>query len=90
LTIPAPQSAVVQLQGAELIVEAFVALGDIQLMGWLFVSNSGCGNGVAVAFNRVVMVVGVRLLFAPSINAIVPETIGAEKLVPRFGFSWSV
>jgi len=31
-----------------------------------------------------------RLPFTASMSAATPETIGAEKLVPRFVFVWSV
>ena len=80
-TMPAPQRFDVQLQGEPFTLAAFGSLVATHAV------VSGCGKAVAVVFNRVVIVVGVRLALAPSINAIVPETIGAEKLVPRFGFN---
>lgn len=79
LTMPAPHSEVVQLHSASLVATGVVPVG-VTHAG----TPVGCGNGVAVAFKRARMVSGVKLGFAPSINAIVPDTIGAEKLVPKF------
>ena len=33
---------------------------------------------------------GVRFAFAARMSAAMPETMGAEKLVPKFEFVWSV
>ena len=48
------------------------------------------GKGVALAARRAANCAGVRLLLTERISAAMPETIGAEKLVPRFGFNSSV
>jgi hypothetical protein len=51
---------------------------------------TGCGNGVALALMRAMICGGVRFAFAARINAAIPVTMGAEKLVPRLEFVWSV
>ena len=43
------------------------------------------GNGVAAACMRTMICAGVRLLFTDFMSAAMPDTIGAEKLVPRLG-----
>ena len=50
----------------------------------------GCGNGVALPLMRAISCGGVRLAFTERISAAMPETMGAEKLVPKFVLVWSV
>jgi hypothetical protein len=47
---------------------------------------TGCGYRVALAFIRAIICSGVRFAFAARISAATPETMGAEKLVPRLEF----
>jgi hypothetical protein len=72
-TIPAPQVVVVQAHSTlELVVDEHCA------------SPTGCGNGVALALMRAISCGGVRFALAARIRATMPETMGAEKLVPKF------
>src|SRR5882724_12028073 len=71
-TMPAPQVVVVQAHSPlELDPDAHCA------------RPAGCGYGVALARIRAISCGGVRLALAARIRAATPETIGAEKLVPR-------
>jgi len=50
-----------------------------------------CGNGSAPSFNLEIRRHELRVPFMAAISAPIPETSGAEKLVPRFGLlTWSV
>src|SRR5882724_3374869 len=51
---------------------------------------AGCGKAVELDFIREINCAGVRLALTPRIRAAIPETMGAEKLVPRLGLLWSV
>ena len=44
------------------------------------------GNTVVLDFRRAFSWAGVRLPLTERIRPAIPETMGAEKLVPRFGF----
>ena len=77
LTMPAPHKPAAQLHSLSLVTMGVVPVGVTQLL------VAVCGNAVAVVFNRAVMRSGLKFGFAPNIKAIVPDTIGAEKLVPR-------
>lgn len=44
-----------------------------------------CGNGVELCSSSVVSWLGVKLPLTDSIKAAIPDTMGAEKLVPRLG-----
>ena len=47
---------------------------------------TGCGNAVALDCMRAMICGGVRFAFAARMSAAMPETMGAEKLVPRLEF----
>jgi hypothetical protein len=51
---------------------------------------AGCGNGLALDLMRAISIGGVKFALTARISAAIPETIGAEKLVPRLVFVWSV
>src|SRR4029077_4294955 len=51
---------------------------------------AGCGYGVALASIRAINCGGVRLALTARMSATTPETMGAEKLVPRLELFWSV
>src|SRR5450631_598583 len=51
---------------------------------------AGCGKALALACILAMSCAGVRLALTARISAAMPVTIGAEKLVPRFGFSSSI
>ena len=78
-TIPAPQVPAVQAHSALDVEPATHCANPV-----------GCGNGVALAFKRAMSWGGVRFAFAARMSAAMPETMGAEKLVPRLVFAWSV
>lgn len=78
-TMPAPHSEVVQ---------AHSTLEEVVLEHTGV--PAGCGNGLALALIRVINWAGVKLALTARINAATPETMGAEKLVPRFGLVWLV
>src|ERR1700730_8210816 len=46
---------------------------------------AGCGNALALASIRAISCGGVKFALTARISAATPETIGAEKLVPRLG-----
>src|SRR5271155_5601695 len=46
-------------------------------------SPTGCGNAVALDSMRAISCEGVRFALTARISAAIPETMGAEKLVPR-------
>jgi len=46
----------------------------------------GCGNGLALDLMRAISIGGVKFALTARISAAIPETIGAEKLVPRLVF----
>lgn len=50
-------------------------------------SPAGCGNGVALDLMRAMSCAGVKFSLTARISAAIPETMGAEKLVPRLGFA---
>lgn len=68
---------VVQLHSAWLIASG------VLLLGIWHVVVAVCGKGVAVRAKVAIICDGVNVLFTPSIKATVPETMGAEKLVPK-------
>lgn len=74
----------VQLHSASLTGTLVVLVGTWQVFAAV------AGKGVAVALKVLAISAGVSELLTPSISAMVPETIGAEKLVPRLGLNWSV
>ena len=49
-----------------------------------------CGKGWLPSCSRAMSSLDLRLLFTANISAAIPDTIGAEKLVPRFVLVWSV
>lgn len=75
--MPAPQVLVVQLHSP-----SFTATG-VLLVGTTQVLLAVWGKAVTVLRKVLVIWAGVSELLTPSINATVPATIGAEKLVPR-------
>ena len=77
LSRPAPQVDVVQLHSDSLTGTLVVLVGTWQVLGAV------AGKAVAVACRVLRISFGVNELLAPSISAMVPDTIGAEKLVPR-------
>jgi hypothetical protein len=48
------------------------------------------GNGVALDLMRAISIGGVKFALTARISAAIPDTMGAEKLVPRLVFVWSV
>ncbi len=58
-------------------------LGSV--VGQVGTSTAPAGNGVALDLIRAINCGGVRLLFTERISAATPDTMGAEKLVPRLG-----
>jgi len=48
---------------------------------------AGCGKGLELDSMRAISWAGVKFALTACISAAIPETMGAEKLVPRFGFS---
>jgi hypothetical protein len=54
------------------------------------VASEETGKVFAPSFRRAMSCGAVRLLLALTMSAAMPDTIGAEKLVPRLGLSWSV
>ena len=85
-TMPAPQVVVVQAHST-LEVEPAVHSARGGVAGGK--ADSG-GKGVALALMRAINCAGVRLALADSMSAAMPETMGAEKLVPRLELVWSV
>src|SRR5882757_1679540 len=75
LTMPAPQVVVVQVHSTF----------DVDPLTHR-ATPAGCGYGVALALIRAMSCGGVRFAFAARISAATPETMGAEKLVPRLVF----
>ena len=53
-------------------------------------SAGGAGYGAAPSRSLAVTCALVSLPFTDSINAVIPATIGAEKLVPTLKLNWSV
>ena len=51
---------------------------------------AGCGKAVALPLMRAISCGGVRFALAARMSAAIPETMGAEKLVPKFELVWSV
>jgi hypothetical protein len=72
LTIPAPQVVVVQAHST--FDEVLLEHTGVPV---------GCGYGLALASIRAISCAGVRFPFTERINAAIPETMGAEKLVPK-------
>ncbi len=85
------------LHGLERVHHAGAALAAVIGAGalaavWIVARTGGHSRGpgrewpVALDFRRAVSWVGVRLPLTERISPAMPETMGAEKLVPRFGF----
>src|SRR5215469_1367520 len=85
LAMPAPQVAVVQLHSLVCKSVAPVGTWHIGTLGSL-----DTGNGCAPACKRVRSCAGVRLPLTASIKPAMPETMGAEKLVPTLKLVSSV
>src|ERR1700749_2204715 len=83
--IPAPQVCLVQLHS--LVCRSEEPDGTWQLG---IVVSDETGNVTEPSFRRAINCGAVRLLLALTMSAAIPDTIGAEKLVPRLGLSWSV
>src|SRR5215469_16872772 len=77
LAMPAPQVAVVQLHS--LVCRSFASAGTWHI-GTL--ASPDTGNGWVPLCNRASSRAGVRLPLTASISPAIPETMGAEKLVP--------
>ena len=75
--MPAPQVLVVQLHSPSFTVTGVLLVGTRQVLA------ADWGNAVAVLRNVLVICAGVSVVLTPSISATVPETMGAEELVPR-------
>src|SRR5882724_8131067 len=83
--IPAPQVLVVQLHSTFCTSAALA--GTLQFST---VVSLETGNVLAPSFRRAMSCEGRRFPFTLVISPAMPATIGAEKLVPRLGFIWSV
>src|SRR4051812_10869522 len=84
--MPAPQAAVVQIHSS-------LCMSDAPVGTWhtgTFALSLVVGYGLAPSFRRAMSCVDFRLPLTASINPAMPETMGAEKLVPTLMFVWSV
>src|SRR5437868_2257600 len=83
--IPAPQVCVVQLHSA--VCRSVAPEGTWQLG---IAGSAETGKGFAPSLSRAMSCAAVKLLLTLAMSAAMPDTMGAEKLVPRLGLSWSV
>src|SRR5690349_392724 len=79
-TMPAPQTEVVQMHCASWMSPEFWGMWQVGTVGS---SGTEVGKGRAPSFNRSWICRVDRFALRDSISAVMPETIGAEKLVPR-------
>ena len=81
LTMPVPHSPEAGQEHSSLLESTLGQTGRLLVLA---------GNAVALDSRRFTSSAGVRLPFTERMRPAMPDTMGAEKLVPRFVFVWLV